>query len=754
MTTQKTILDIKKVFYLVIILSLCLLVQRAAIAEPTLGASFTKYQGKYFYYPDPSIADQGAAVGASSVKDFVDEIGSKEATIVFSRKDSGNTTTYTFSTSETIPSNIAVEVENGAILSDNGGTASLTINGNFKAGLYKVFDWTGSGSVSFGSGAVSEVYPEWWGVDGTADEVQISMAISACPNTAKVMLTQNYTTTAAITISSAIELDFIGEASIKANHTGNAITIGTNPDYEGTSVSDAAVNQIKFSGASFTVDEHIGKWVYLYDTSYPQYRKIVDNTSDTVVLDYDLDAAPTGQEAKIYPVIDKVVLKNPTIDGLAKAHNGIEIIFADRVIIKNIDIDNCTHNNLEFLHCNNVNVDGGKTLNSDEIGIFCYNSENVNIKSVYAEGNDHSYSLQMKDCRNGRFDKCTVKGIAGIGNTGINLKSSGRNVCFNVGIENCTIFDMPNIAISIQAFDSEGSSFDMESVSLVGNTMKNCGLKIQESATRHIQSISSSGNAIYGAGINIDTVNGLSLTGVTVVKCSRAMTVSDAIGFRFHNNTIINPMYNVAANTVIRIEDAEDCVFDNNLILVNDALCTGNVIWEEKSGYTQKRNLFINNVYIDSINTATEYSLRGTGTSRVVTPKSQIGGHGRTKVYGVWGELVGSASIEGDTSTTIPLSIPSGAKLLGVSLRVDEALAAGETWDAAYSGGLTQTIATNVAVDKNTKVNTSYDANANSDVASSVTNINITRNGGGSFTAQGKITAKVHFYFPIGLADL
>jgi len=104
-----------------------------------------------------------------------------------------------------------------------------------------------------------------------------------------------------------------------------------------------------------------------------------------------------------------------------------------------------------------------------------------------------------------------------------------------------------------------------------------------------------------------------------------------------------------------------------------------------------------------------------------------------------------TANITADASVTITLSVPSGARLLGAQLRVDTALAVGETWDAAYSGGSTTAIATNQAVAQNTKVNTMYNTNGASDITANTTNIAITKNGGGAFTAQGTIRAIVYY---------
>jgi hypothetical protein len=72
-------------------------------------------------------------------------------------------------------------------------------------------------------------------------------------------------------------------------------------------------------------------------------------------------------------------------------------------------------------------------------------------------------------------------------------------------------------------------------------------------------------------------------------------------------------------------------------------------------------------------------------------------------------------------------------------------LAAGDTWDAAYGGGSSASIASGAAVAKNTKVNTLFDANASSDITTNTLFVNITKNGGGTLTAQGTIRALVYY---------
>jgi hypothetical protein len=82
----------------------------------------------------------------------------------------------------TIPSNISLKVERGAILAVADGK-TLTINGPLEAGLYRVFSWSGTGHVAFGTWAVREVYPEWFGAvaDGVTDctsALQVALWVS------------------------------------------------------------------------------------------------------------------------------------------------------------------------------------------------------------------------------------------------------------------------------------------------------------------------------------------------------------------------------------------------------------------------------------------------------------------------------------------------------------------------------------------------------------------------------------------------
>lgn len=132
----------------------------------------TKLNGNYVelyaglgYVVDASEADQGITGDGETIKAYVDEIGSDIATIILLSGD------YTLTTNESIPDNITLEIVPGAEI-DGAGTLTVF---SIKADRNKIFGGT---IIVTGLG---KSYPEWWGVDGTADEIEIQAAIDATP---------------------------------------------------------------------------------------------------------------------------------------------------------------------------------------------------------------------------------------------------------------------------------------------------------------------------------------------------------------------------------------------------------------------------------------------------------------------------------------------------------------------------------------------------------------------------------------------
>jgi len=94
----------------------------------------------------------------------------------------------TISSSLQVPKTVAVRVQQGGRFNINSGK-TLRFVGVFNAGPHQVFE--GSGTVTFDSGAVRTVYPEWWGAssDSTGDNgPAIQIALNACPNGGEVYL--------------------------------------------------------------------------------------------------------------------------------------------------------------------------------------------------------------------------------------------------------------------------------------------------------------------------------------------------------------------------------------------------------------------------------------------------------------------------------------------------------------------------------------------------------------------------------------
>lgn len=108
-----------------------------------------------------------------------------------------------------------------------------------------------------------------------------------------------------------------------------------------------------------------------------------------------------------------------------------------------------------------------------------------------------------------------------------------------------------------------------------------------------------------------------------------------------------------------------------------------------------------------------------------------------------------TSAITAVATVTIETVAPANARIVGVQLHVKTALAGGETWDAAYSGGATQAIATAQAVAQNTDVDKWFDVNTDTDIGTALLDVTIERSsnpGVDTFTAQGEIEAVVYVW--------
>ena len=172
---------------------------------------------------DKSIYENGVTVDTTqSLYNIITSIGSTKSNVYLS---SG---THSISSNLTVPSNITLKFENGAIL-QVANTKTLTLNCEIDAGLYQIFDISLGGIVA-GTPLNNEIYAKWFGTVGdgvTDDTTALQNAITFTPETKKLvlnggMIASNLTITKQMTLESPKGASYIKQT---ASSTGALITI-------------------------------------------------------------------------------------------------------------------------------------------------------------------------------------------------------------------------------------------------------------------------------------------------------------------------------------------------------------------------------------------------------------------------------------------------------------------------------------------------------------------------------------------------
>lgn len=110
-----------------------------------------------------------------------------------------------------------------------------------------------------------------------------------------------------------------------------------------------------------------------------------------------------------------------------------------------------------------------------------------------------------------------------------------------------------------------------------------------------------------------------------------------------------------------------------------------------------------------------------------------------------------TANVTATPTCTLATNIPAGSRIISSAIQVSSALATGETWDAELNDGSSVQA---ICIAQSVALNTEHDALYTGIVTDATTNIVITRNGGGSFTAQGSFRAVVWYEYQTPLTDL
>lgn len=147
----------------------------------------------------------------------------------------------TVDTDTTIDATKTFRIVDGAVIS-RVSAETVTINGRLEAGRCQITD---ADMLSFGPGAIDEAFPEWWGVDGENDQVQINYALSSC-SVVKLMSDKNYILGSGITPAS--------DSALIAQDWSTVITM----DFDGTGISINDVVNFKAAGFKMTAADRSG----------------------------------------------------------------------------------------------------------------------------------------------------------------------------------------------------------------------------------------------------------------------------------------------------------------------------------------------------------------------------------------------------------------------------------------------------------------------------------------------------------------
>jgi len=153
-----------------ILLIILALVGNSFANTPAIGFSPSAKSGAYLdrSYPSYTAANQGVMGDNNTIKDYVDLADGDNATIVLRHNSGSATTTYTLTTSETIPENITLKIERGAVI-DGSGTLTFAVGAGFESTESQAFGttitivglkivkpvWFGSNAAAFGKAIVA-----------------------------------------------------------------------------------------------------------------------------------------------------------------------------------------------------------------------------------------------------------------------------------------------------------------------------------------------------------------------------------------------------------------------------------------------------------------------------------------------------------------------------------------------------------------------------------------------------------------------
>jgi len=211
---------------------------------------------KNYYYPDSNEADQGVAGDSRTINYYVDACSGDTCVIYLEHDGEAATTTYTVTTSETLPSNVYLALAPGALID---GTLEINTPEHIMAAPDQQI-FAGTATITFTNSGT--VYPDWWGVDGTADDVQLQSAndsIASPGGEVSLLAGKTYVVSATNSMSllatkyyavqPSSNVSWVGSPTTTVQLAANQTAGGHDP---GVFVTNAALSNVTFRG--FVID--------------------------------------------------------------------------------------------------------------------------------------------------------------------------------------------------------------------------------------------------------------------------------------------------------------------------------------------------------------------------------------------------------------------------------------------------------------------------------------------------------------------
>ena len=379
--------------------------------------------------------------------------------------------TATMSANVTVPATCSVVVLKGGSIDQS--TYTLTINGPFDAGRYQVF--TGTGDVTFGTGAVLCVYPEWWGansVPGTTDmTTEIQAAIDSITAGEVFFHGETYTISSPLIPESYVNLVGMGGATIKLaansdddmlDFTGSDTDVGfynlifdnnganqtkstaTNTIHATTQVKRLTIKNCTFKGsassalllnASLAHEDVIisgNKFIDYYQTAVTFWGVVRGEINNNIFDNTGVSPSGNGNGISVSNISTDIVVSDNTISmGESGAESfGIETGTSGttRVTITGNTVnagDYANHGGISIAETTNSTVSGNSITKTQTIAaIELSKSSNITVSgnSIYdidspgiaVNGANHTISISGNS-----IDAFTEQGISFVSGTGV-----------------------------------------------------------------------------------------------------------------------------------------------------------------------------------------------------------------------------------------------------------------------------------------------------------------------------------------------